>query len=442
MILQSFPLNRDEYIGAEVVQLWHYGRTTGVFSADENLRVKVKSGMTISVEAGVGWLSYSKFGGVVFCNPTTTEFQLDIADGLLKRIDRLVVSYDILNNKIEMKVKKGSFSSAPVAQALVRNESFYEIALADILVDKGALAITQGNITDQRLNESLCGLVKNSVDSIPSQSLQDKYLVDFQKWFDGVKETLDQNTAGNLLNMIQGQETAVKQVASSLQTGYFQITASLTNTSWTANIRQSVWTINKNVMDCVFKGSKIWYETTTGKVYAIVVDITATKITLFHQDGTTSLPIPSTSLINIGTTKYPTNFPSKSQWKVRGTLSTAFSKNSPVVNTNYLVFSQLIGIGEWELNVQGNMKATGGTSSIAAIGVGIGSPTTASKKFSGSSSTVNLFIWGTYSHQEIIQISTQSTYGYYIQSCASANTSIGVDGETYGVFMEFTSAYA
>lgn len=452
MILQSFPLNKEEYIGAEVVQLWHYGRTTGVFSADENLRVKVKTGMTISVESGVGWLNYSKFGGVVFCNQNATDFQLDIADGLLKRIDRVVVSYDLLNEKIELKVKKGSFASTPVAPAIIRNESFYEIALADILVDKGTLAITQGNITDQRLNESLCGLVKNSVDSIPSQSLQDKYVVEFQKWFDGIKTNLDENTAGNLLNMIQGQETEVKQIDSAVKTGYFQITAKFLNGTYNATTRIATWSINEDLTNLIKVGAKLKFQSNLGITYAIVHNITNTQITLFHQAGTTALPTPSTGMINVGISR-PVDFPVDDgvNWTVVYDLVDIYTVNNPVAGTFYTTpIAVTLGIGTYKVATSAIGSVAGSFASNnnqCYFGTGASTtPSLRSKKVIGTALATTTFTsinYMPYWYEETVQvISGTTTHRCLVMSGVVGATSIRLMGSTGGCYMLATSIYA
>ena len=239
--ITSYPQNYDEYIGAEVVQLWHYGRTSGVFSADDNLEVTSAGGMDISVSAGAAWIRFNQFGSVVCGNLTPLSFSLDMADGVLSRIDRVVCRQDNVQNIAEIVVKKGTNGSTPVAPAITRNAEYWELVLADIYVGAGVMSVNQGNITDQRLNDNVCGLVRDGVEGIPSQSLYDQWQSvftqrqqEFMTWFEGLQDILDENIASNLLNLIGVAQTAADNAQDTATTA--QSAAALAQT--TANERK------------------------------------------------------------------------------------------------------------------------------------------------------------------------------------------------------------
>ena len=54
---------------------------------------------------------------------------------------------------------------------MTRTSEIYDLAIADVLVGKGVTAITQANITDQRYNSSVCGIVTGVVDQIDASVL-------------------------------------------------------------------------------------------------------------------------------------------------------------------------------------------------------------------------------------------------------------------------------
>lgn len=224
----------------------------GVFPLPSTgLQVVVNDGMTITVRAGKAWIN-----GYFYTNSTDLSVTLATADGQLKRIDRIVVRWDLTNRTISAKVKSSAFSASPVAPTLQRDADIFELALADVLVTAGTTAITQGNITDQRLNTTLCGVVAGVVQQIDTTafntqlqawfeeykdlSLQDyndlaSYMgslkllgdgqyaaletymnafkitatADFNDWLNGLEEVLDENAAGNLLNLIHALENRV-----------------------------------------------------------------------------------------------------------------------------------------------------------------------------------------------------------------------------------------
>ena len=109
---------------------------------------------------------------------------LATADGVLNRIDRIVVRWDLTERKISVAVKSSTPATSPVAPALQRDADAYELCLADVLVGAGVTAISQANITDRRLDGSLCGVVAGVVDQIDT----DAFNAQLEAWFADYKE--------------------------------------------------------------------------------------------------------------------------------------------------------------------------------------------------------------------------------------------------------------
>ncbi len=151
----------------------------GVFpNPSTNLQVVAQAipDMTVIVRPGKAWIN-----GYILINDDDYILQLDPADGVLHRIDRVVVRYDTIDREIRLEIKKGQFGSQPVAPALQRDADAYELALADIYVAAGAVSITQANITDLRLNTNLCGIVHGTVNQVDTTTLFDQYLSWYQQ---------------------------------------------------------------------------------------------------------------------------------------------------------------------------------------------------------------------------------------------------------------------
>lgn len=180
--IKNFPNNVDEYIGAEYVMKWLHGRSSGVFGADGNLSVTSNGDMTVSVSDGVGWLANDKADGTVFWNDTKeqtgSELQLEIplSDPIFPRIDRVVVSWDTVDYaaKPRIEVLKGTVASTPVAPALTNNSLLRQISLAQIAIPAAASKITSANITDERLDVSVCGIVTETV-KIDTTTMQSQF---------------------------------------------------------------------------------------------------------------------------------------------------------------------------------------------------------------------------------------------------------------------------
>ena len=75
-------------------------------------------------------------------------------------------------------VLKGTPSAKPTATAVTRTTEIWELALADIYVGKGVTRIQTQNITDQRFNSAVCGIVTGTVEEIDASVLT-KQFTDF-----------------------------------------------------------------------------------------------------------------------------------------------------------------------------------------------------------------------------------------------------------------------
>lgn len=217
----------------------------GVFpNPSTGLQVLASNSMIITVNTGKAWIN-----GYFYFNTSNLTITLDNADGVLNRIDRIVVRWDLQDRVISVKVKKGTYSATPSAAAIQRDADAYELVLADVYVGAGAVSVSQANITDQRLNSTLCGLVvgtvgeldttafsaqlqgwfelyqemsaeqynnlKSYMNSLQIQSdadyialqewfsaFQTSATAEFQSWFQTLQDTLDENTAAHLYNQI------------------------------------------------------------------------------------------------------------------------------------------------------------------------------------------------------------------------------------------------
>lgn len=211
-------INHDRVYKAED-WAWYFSTFigNGVFPQPTNgLMVQADGEMDVAIKPGYGFIN-----GYAFRNQSDYVITLDNADGVLNRIDRVVLRWDLANRLIELAVKKGSYGQSPVAQTLTRTADVYELALADITVTHGATVISQANITDQRTNTDLCGIVEGVVSQIDWATLTAQltaFMADFRSdtedWFDDEQATfeawvetlhgiLDTETAGHLQNEIE-----------------------------------------------------------------------------------------------------------------------------------------------------------------------------------------------------------------------------------------------
>ena len=155
---------------------WYFATfiANGIFpKPSDGLQVVAYSGMEIRVNAG-----YAFINGYAFRNPATLSVTLDTAEGALNRVDRVVVRWDLPQRDMYIAVLKGTPSAKPTATAVTRTTEIWELALADIYVGKGVTRIQTQNITDQRFNSAVCGIVTGTVEEIDASVLT-KQFTDF-----------------------------------------------------------------------------------------------------------------------------------------------------------------------------------------------------------------------------------------------------------------------
>lgn len=212
----------------------------GVFYHNSNaLKVVEGGGMTVMLSIGNAFIE-----GAGYRNTSPLAFKLDTADGALSRIDRIVIRNDYKKRYTYAAVLKGTYSAQPQAPALTRNADAYEIAVADVLVAKGAVSVTQADITDTRLNKDLCGIVTGLVQQADTteifnqfeaylEEFKAQYIADivdwtsgeesnmtewektqkeaFLAWVEEIKQILNESAAGKLQNEIEAEALAAFQ---------------------------------------------------------------------------------------------------------------------------------------------------------------------------------------------------------------------------------------
>lgn len=165
-----YPANGYDFDAADVAA-YLAGLTSGVFSGDEDFPVTAAGGLKVTVGAGRGWVHPSRFTGYSITKRESDTLTMPLADPSLPRIDRIVMRYDAGARAASLQVLQGTASSTPTAPAISRTELIYDLCLAEITRPAAAASITTGQITDTRLDEKLCGIVRDGVTGIPTDEL-------------------------------------------------------------------------------------------------------------------------------------------------------------------------------------------------------------------------------------------------------------------------------
>ncbi len=180
--------------------------TNGIFNNE--LQVISNNNMTITIKPGD-----ANIEGYRYTNTDNIIKTIDTADGVLKRIDNVVIRLDLTNRLISAQIIKGTFSDNPSAPSLARSTTMYDIKLAEIYINNGATSITQADIKDTRFDKNMCGNVVSAVQTIDTTDVFSQYIAkfeelkqkqenDFSTWFNNVKDTLNNTPVGNLKNLV------------------------------------------------------------------------------------------------------------------------------------------------------------------------------------------------------------------------------------------------
>lgn len=170
MAITAYPLNNIEY-SAEDAMLMNLPISSGVFADDDHFAISLSGDFSATISAGLGFIRYDTAKGFTFYMDAEETVLFDEPDTVLSRIDRVVLRWDESKNGVSLAVKKGSPSSTPVAVERETNSSVYELVLYDITIAANATSISAANITDQKLNPALCGLMANNITSIDTAAI-------------------------------------------------------------------------------------------------------------------------------------------------------------------------------------------------------------------------------------------------------------------------------
>lgn len=166
----TYPLDGVTYNAADA-ETYLCTRVSGVYSAETHFACSVTGNREITVSPGLAWIKNGEFYGKSVAAQEKTVLAVAVADGALPRVDRVVLRFDKAANASRIMIVQGTPSAAPVAPAIVRNELMYDLGLAEIHVPAASLTVTAAHIHDTRLDEAVCGVMRDGVTGIPTATL-------------------------------------------------------------------------------------------------------------------------------------------------------------------------------------------------------------------------------------------------------------------------------
>lgn len=169
----------------------------GVFINPTNqLKVVAGSGLKVIVKEGWAFIN-----GYWYHNEKDKEIIVLPNVSGLQKIDSIVLRLNTTTGGITAEYKENSVSVS-------RTSPTYELQLATINVPVGVSQISDSYITDKRSDESVCGFVKSTVETLETKELFKQFESAFNVWFDEVKGSLSGDVASNLQNQINDLKDA------------------------------------------------------------------------------------------------------------------------------------------------------------------------------------------------------------------------------------------
>jgi len=261
-------LNGDrKYDAKQMSKLFEGIIKDGVFmSIGTSLLVTKDVGMSVYVGSGRAW-----FNNTWTDNDAPMQLTLDPSNLLLSRIDAIVLEVNttesIRTNTI--KIVKGVNSSFPVKPTMIKNTLVNQYPLCYISVGLGVTEILQTNI-ENKIGTSACPFITGILETINTDSLLIQWEDEFNIWFDSIQDILDENVAGNLLNLINEKAEITKG------------TGTIPITGWVVNVG-----VNALKLDIPITGvlSSDWVDVTVDKEKHSVAGDAEINPTVVEYDG-------------------------------------------------------------------------------------------------------------------------------------------------------------
>lgn len=170
MAIVTYPLNGITY-NAEDAETYLSTRISGIYAADDCFDLSITADRTVTIGPGLAWVRNTRFAGKSICNREVLALAIPMADSSKPRTDRIVLRYDKAENKSELAVKTGTPGSAAAAPDVVQTELVYELGLYTVSVAAGSTVVKAADVTDTRLNEQVCGLMRDGVTGLPTAQI-------------------------------------------------------------------------------------------------------------------------------------------------------------------------------------------------------------------------------------------------------------------------------
>jgi hypothetical protein len=214
LFFNSAPGDERTYQASDFASYFGNVLSTGLLHTDEIPALEVKcdgTDLRTYVEPGKAIMQ-----GYAYENTSNLYLDHALPEATLDRIDRIVLRLDKRNQSrfIKLFVLQGEPADVPIAPVLTRDEFIHEISLAQIRVRANTSTLQPADLIDERLDESLCGLVFSLI-GIPTSQFQSAW----DNWFNTNTASFEQQYY-DWFNDLQATGYASQSEFATLQTAF------------------------------------------------------------------------------------------------------------------------------------------------------------------------------------------------------------------------------
>src|SRR5690606_11030960 len=133
---------------------------------------------------------YAWINGYMYKNDADLYLTHAPAHPTLPRIDRVVLRLDLSEDARHLRafVLTGEPAGEPEPPEITREGDVYELALAQVLIEANVANINPANITDERFDTELCGLVTHLFEQVDTTEIFAQFTAEWRRWFGEVEE--------------------------------------------------------------------------------------------------------------------------------------------------------------------------------------------------------------------------------------------------------------
>ena len=227
--LICWPLDNKQYTSVALGAAYA-ARSRGVLNAD-SFAAKTNGNNTVTVGKGVGCIHVSDQWAAFPFSQGDVTLTFEDADGVNPRWDAIALVYDKNANTAGLEVRKGTASASPTLPSLRRSDDYDEIFLYRVTRPTGATKISADNVVDLRLDGSVCGLMRDTIDAVDTSVMEAAFEAFLQK----IEAELNQLNAGTSAMMRatydpQGRQTDIFKAIDKVSKTAYARGAKLTGT--------------------------------------------------------------------------------------------------------------------------------------------------------------------------------------------------------------------